>query len=163
ASLQSHLSDDADGNATITLSDGQSVTLHGVHAASLTADNFEFDVAPVWSNAGTIDIGNGAMMPFSGTLTNTGTIALNSTGSETSLEIIQHGLTLEGHGQVILSDDVQNVIYGSASDVTLTNVDNTISGAGQIGAGQMTLVNGGTIVANGSNALVIDTGADVVA
>ena len=46
--------------------------------------------------------------------------------------------------------------------VTLTNVDNTISGAGQLGAGQMTLVNDGTIVATGSNALIIDTGANAV-
>ena len=36
----------------------------------------------------------------------------------------------------------------------LNNVDNTISGAGQIGAGQRTLVNAGTIIANGSHALV---------
>ena len=42
--------------------------------------------------------------------------------------------------------------------MTLTNVDNTISGAGQIGAGQMTLINEGTIIATGTNALVIDTG-----
>jgi hypothetical protein len=41
-------------------------------------------------------------------------------------------------------------------------VDNTISGAGQLGAGQMTLVNDGTIIATGSHALIIDTSANVV-
>src|SRR5205823_4019410 len=36
------------------------------------------------------------------------------------------------------------------------------TGAGQLGAGQMTLVNQGTIDATGSNPLVIDTGANAV-
>ena len=54
------------------------------------------------------------------------------------------------------------MIFGSDTDVTLTNVDNTISGAGQLGDGQMTLVNEGSIVATGSNALVIDTGANTI-
>jgi hypothetical protein len=44
----------------------------------------------------------------------------------------------------------------------LTNVDNTISGAGRLGKGQMTLVNTATIIATGSSALVIDTGANAV-
>ena len=46
--------------------------------------------------------------------------------------------------------------------VTFTNVDNVISGAGQLGGGSLTLINGGTIIANGANALVIDTGANDV-
>jgi hypothetical protein len=57
---------------------------------------------------------------------------------------------------------VQNVIFGGSADTALINVDNTISGAGQLGAGQMTLVNAGTILANGDHALVIDTGTNVV-
>ena len=61
-----------------------------------------------------------------------------------------------------MSDSAENVISGTLESVTLTNVDNTISGAGQIGAGQMTLVNEGTIVATGTNALVIDTGANTI-
>jgi hypothetical protein len=160
--LQGHLADDSNGNAEITLGDGQSITLHGVHASSLTADNFEFDQVPTWTNAGTMTIGDGAMLPASGELTNSGTIVLDSTANQSTLEIIQPGLTLAGHGQVILSDTGQNVIHGSLGDVTLTNMDNTISGAGQIGAGQMTLVNHGSIVADGSNALTIDTGANAI-
>src|SRR6185295_8197551 len=53
-------------------------------------------------------------------------------------------------------------ILGTASDVVLTNTDNTISGAGHIGEGPLTLVNDGTIIATGSNALLIDTGANIV-
>ena len=107
-------------------------------------------------------ISDGAILPLSGIIDNTGTIELNSTGSATDLELIEHGITLQGHGQVILSDSGENVITGTVSDVKLTNVDNTISGAGHLGDGQMTLVNEGTIIATGTNALDIDTGTNVV-
>jgi hypothetical protein len=45
---------------------------------------------------------------------------------------------------------------------TLTNVNNTISGAGTIGDSRLTLNNQGTISANGSLALVIATGSNSV-
>ena len=121
----------------ITLADGQSITLNGVDAASLTADDFVFDQTPVTENAGHMVISDGAILPLSGMIDNTGTIELNSTGNETDLELIEHGITLQGHGQVILSDRAENVIFGTVSDVTLTNVDNTISGAGHLGDGLM--------------------------
>ncbi|HJZ95079.1 MAG TPA: hypothetical protein VKE70_01145, partial [Candidatus Solibacter sp.] len=105
---------------------------------------------------------DGAVLPLSGIINNTGIIALDSIGNDTHLELIQHGITLQGGGQLILSDSDQNFISGAIPSVTLTNVDNTISGAGQLEAGQMTLVNDGTIIATGSHALVIDTGANVV-
>ncbi|WP_212384181.1 calcium-binding protein [Bradyrhizobium sp. AUGA SZCCT0158] len=150
------------GDAVITLGDGQSIILQGVDANSLSADDFVFDQTPVVQNAGNMVIGDGAIMPLSGIIENTGTIELNSTGAETDLQLIQHGISLEGHGQVILSDSTENVITGTVSDVTLTNVDNTISGAGQLGAGQMILINEGTIIATGSNSLEIDTGANTI-
>ena len=52
------------------------------------------------------------------------------------LELIEHGITLQGGGQLTLSDNAWNVILGTDPSVTLTNVDNTISGAGQIGEGR---------------------------
>ncbi|UPJ94240.1 VCBS domain-containing protein [Bradyrhizobium sp. 172] len=160
--IQSHMVNDANGNAMITLADGQSITLNGVDASSLTASDFIFDQTPVTENAGHMVISDGAILPLSGTIDNIGTIELNSTGSETDLELIEHGITLQGHGQVILSDDSENVITGTVSDVTLTNVDNTISGAGHLGDGVMVLVNEGTIIATGTNALDIDTGSNAV-
>jgi hypothetical protein len=83
-------------------------------------------------------------------------------GDETDLQLIGRGITLDGGGQVLLSDNAENIISGTAPDVTLTNVDNTISGAGQLGAGHLTLVNEGTIDAAGNAPLVIDTGANAV-
>jgi hypothetical protein len=162
ADIQPNLADDANGNAVVTLGNGESITLNGVHAASLTASDFVFDQTPVTNNAGAMTIGNGAMLPLDGTVNNTGTISLNSTGDETDLQLIEHGITLQGGGQVALSDNSENVITGTAPDVTLTNADNTISGAGQLGAGRMSLINEGTIDATGTNPLVIDTGTNAV-
>ncbi|MBW8832223.1 MAG: type I secretion C-terminal target domain-containing protein, partial [Burkholderiales bacterium] len=156
------ITDDANGNAVIATGGGSTITVVGVHAADLTAANFEFNLEPVTINTGTMTIANGAILPLGGVIENSGTIALGSTGSETDLQILVESVTLQGGGQVVLSDDDNNVIFGGAANATLINLDNTISGAGQIGAGQMTLVNASTIIANGNHALVIDTGSNVV-
>ncbi|RUT96036.1 adhesin, partial [Mesorhizobium sp. USDA-HM6] len=151
ADVQAHTADDANGNAVITLGDGQSITLDGVHSSALGAGNFAFDQTPVVNNPGAMTISDGALLPLSGTVNNGGTISLNSTGSETLLQVIQHGVTLQGGGQVVLSDSAFNIISGTGPDVTLINVDNTISGAGQLGDGMLGLDNRGTIIASGSN------------
>ncbi len=83
--IQAHTANDAAGNAVITLADGQSITLNGVDASSLTASDFVFDQTPVTENAGHMVISDGAILPLSGIIDNTGTIELNSTGSETDL------------------------------------------------------------------------------
>jgi hypothetical protein len=145
----------------ITLANGQSITLLDVPGSSLSANNFVFDHTPSLLNTGTLTINDGALLPLSGIITNTGTIALDSTGNEAHLELIQNGITLQGGGQVVLSDSDENLISGTAPSVTLTNMDNTISGTGQLGAGQMTLINNGTIAAIGTHALVVDTGTNV--
>ncbi|WP_168212815.1 MULTISPECIES: FecR domain-containing protein [unclassified Bradyrhizobium] len=162
ADVQAHLTEDANGNALITLGDGQSIELQGVHAAALTQTDFVFDQVPTLDNAGTMTISDGAVMPLSGTINNSGTIALNSTGDETDLQLIEHGVTLQGGGQIVLSDSAANIISGTSSGVTLDNEDNTISGAGQLGNGELTLTNAGTIDATGTHALTIDTGANSV-
>jgi hypothetical protein len=162
ADIQNNIADDANGNAVITIGSNETITVDGVHAASITASDFEFNQEPITANSGAMQIGDGSLLPLSGTINNTGTIELSSTGDETDLQIIDHGVTLEGAGQVVLSDSAGNTIVGTSPDVTLTNVDNTISGAGQIGAGQLTLVNEGTIDATGMNSLTIDTGANAV-
>ena len=162
ANVLANMADDASGYAVITLANGQTITLAGVSAAALTAANFVFDVTPTMSNAGTTTIGNGALRPMSGTINNSGTISLGAQGATTVFELIQNGITLQGGGNLTLSDSAYNVVSGSLPSVTFNNVDNVISGAGQLGAGSLILTNGGTIIANGINALVIDTGANSV-
>ena len=162
ADVLAHTTDDAAGNARLELADGQSITFMDVHTADLTASNFVFNVQPVMSNASAITLGDGSLLPMSGMLENSGTITLQGHGTATQLQIIQQGLTLTGGGSLTMSDSANNEISGPLSSVILTNVDNTISGAGQLGAGSLTLINEGTIVANGVNALVIDTGSNTI-
>ena len=112
-------------------------------------------------------VSDGATLPLGGTIDNSGTIALSSSGDQTELQIVGDGVTLQGGGQVILSDSSENIIVGANADATLTNVDNTISGAGQIGTGDgnLTLVNeaAGTIDANiAGGILTLDTGNTIV-
>ena len=151
----------------ITLGAGETITLHGVDAALLTASDFVFDQTPVVDNAGTMTVSDGAMLPLEGLVDNTGAIALNSNGDVTELQIVGDGVTLEGGGQVILSDAKENMIVGANADATLTNVDNTIAGAGQIGDGDsnLTLINesAGTIDANiAGGILTLETGNTIV-
>jgi hypothetical protein len=162
ADVQAALSADGAGNAVLDLGNGQSIIFTGVEAATLTADDFVFDQTPVTHHSGTMVLGDGSLLPLSGTVENTGTIWLESTGGRTELELIQHGVSFQGGGQILLSDSAGNVITGTAPDVTLTNADNTISGAGSIGEGSLTLVNHGSIIATGNHALEIDTGSNAV-
>jgi hypothetical protein len=156
------IADDANGNAVATLSSGETITVKGVDASALSAADFVFDTEPVNKNSGTMTVGDGAILPLGGTIENTGVIGINSTGDESDLEIQVRGVTLEGGGQVTLSDNSQNVIFGGDASAVLNNIDNTISGAGQLGQGQLTLHNEGTIAATGTNALVIDTGTNAI-
>ncbi|WP_338807077.1 VCBS domain-containing protein [Pseudomonas chlororaphis] len=156
------ISNDANGNALVSIGSGQTVTLKGVDAADLSEANFQFDRDPLTSNSGTLTIVDGAIMPFGGSIDNSGSIELGSAGNETRLEILFRGATLTGGGQVLLSDNAQNVIFGGSADTVLTNIDNRISGAGQLGAGQMILANAGLILASGLNSLVLDTGTHTI-
>src|SRR5208282_6428845 len=66
--------------------------------------------------------------------------------------IDQSAAGLNGDGNVNLSDSTHNIIAVTNSGDQLTNFDNTISGAGEIDAGGMALVNQGTIKSIYSNA-----------
>ncbi len=72
------------------------------------------------------------------TIDNHGTITL-AAAPDPSL-VIDGCVTLTGHGEIVLSGDGDNIIGGACGGV-LDNVDNTISGAGSIGDGQVTLIN----------------------
>jgi len=156
------LSVDADGNALITLADGQTIMLKGIDPTALNASDFVFNETPVTHNSGNMVVGDGAMLPLGGIIDNSGSIALQSTGDATRIELIMGGVSLQGHGHVTLADNDSNIIFGATSNTTLTNIDNIISGAGQLGQGQLILDNQSIIVANGTHALTIDTGANTV-
>ena len=69
---------------------------------------------------------------------------------------------MTGSGKVTLSNNAGNLIGSNGAPATLTNVNNTIAGAGTIGDGNLILINQGVIDANQSNALVINTGGNTV-
>ena len=122
-------------------------------------------------------IGGGDTLTLHGSIINHGTMSLAGNGGAfinklpNSIATLRVGgaVTLSGGGLVSLSDasgnglTVSQVITGTVAGDTLENVDNTISGYGQLGNGLMILENdaGGTINASGG-ILVIDTGKNTV-
>jgi hypothetical protein len=130
------------GAGAIIIQGGYTATLDGSSQTVTIANQF--------------DINNQGTLTALGTLTNDGTIALQSSNQTTVLEATSPTLTLTGGGVVSLSDNPGNYIYGATTATVLDNLNNTIQGSGQIGDGQLTLVNAGTISATGGNDLYIN-------
>jgi hypothetical protein len=154
----------ANSNLTINASNIEGGTLttsaggiiFGVNGASL--DGSEQGIG-LLTNAGTFQVVNGDTAYLNGTINNTGVISVDSQGSGTYLRLGTQTGTLIGHGQVVLSDNANNYVYSNQPFFALDNVNNTISGGGQFGNGELTFTNTGTVNANGTNALVLNTGA----
>ncbi len=108
-------------------------------------------------NTGNFQANNGTDTNLVGTIDNSGTIGLNSSGTSTDL-IVNGSVTLKGGGYISFSDNVNNRIFDVASTDRLTNQDNFIQGAGQIGVDFMALTNNGTITASQTNTLSLDPG-----
>ena len=111
-----------------------------------------------------LEVTDGASLFLEGAIDNTGVIAVDGTGDRTSLVADSGDVTLSGGGSVVLGAAGLNIVTGYTSAMTLTNLDNTISGAGQLGSGTMRLVNGaaGVIDANASVGLILDTVGETV-
>ena len=94
------------------------------------------------------------------TYENGGNIAFGTGSGEASL-IINGDVSLTGGGTVTFGNLNTSAITGSPSTSHLTNVNNTISGAGQLGGtfgtldGTMRFTNQGTVVADQTNNLVL--------
>jgi hypothetical protein len=104
------------------------------------------------ANSGATTI-NGALM-VDGAIENYGTITVNASGNT----LLADSTTLEGGGSVILAGG--SVSSTGSKRQNLINVDNTISGQGQLGAGLLSLENAskGVISANVAGQLMIDLG-----
>jgi hypothetical protein len=132
-------------------------TLGGLgNIATMSATN-TFEGVTVASGT-TVNVTDKTVLVLQGTITDKGTIALDSSGDSTELQI-SGNVVLNGSGQVTLTDNTNNAIVSAAAAAMLTN-DDTISGAGTIGDANLTLVNNGTIDATGSHTLIIDTGTN---
>jgi hypothetical protein len=99
-----------------------------------------------------ITVETGAVFTVGGTVKNSGIITLNGTGEL----LIYRDTILQGGGQITLSLETGNSghfnIFGN---YTLTNVDNTISGFGNISTAALVNETNGVIDANQSSPLVI--------
>ena len=112
-------------------------------------------------NMGLYQIPNTRRLDLRGTIENSGVIELTSTGSATYIQPNAGEVMLTGGGEIILSDQANNWIYRSG-DASLVNIDNTIRGAGRIGwsAAPMDITNHGTIIAEGANQMLFQSGSD---
>ncbi len=150
--------------ATAIVLGGTLATLGGGQIVTTDRGSLLDSASATIANQGVVSVANNTSISLQGTLNNTGSINLQSVGNLTELKITASNATLSGGGTLVLSDNSQNYVYGAAASTTLTNFNNTISGAGQLGNGQLTLVNqaAGVINGNASNVLVINTGANLV-
>ncbi|MBS0643701.1 MAG: hypothetical protein JSS43_27890 [Proteobacteria bacterium] len=144
--------------------EGGTLTTSGVGAVIRSTDAssvLDGITSGVLTNQGVVQVQNATSLKLVGTINNTGTIALASVGANANLIVSGQTAVLQGGGQVVLSDVANNRIYGSSGYYDLINVNNVISGAGQLGVGGLTLINqaNGVINANQSNALIVNTGA----
>ena len=133
-------------HATLSIGAGLSFTMtNGTESAAF----------PNGANAGKITLANNSSLFVGGTFNNTSTVAggglvLNGAANQDALRLSSATVTFTGGGSVVLGASGNNVVYGNVAADTLVNVNNTFSGVGNIGDGQMTLNNeaAGVINAN---------------
>jgi hypothetical protein len=105
------------------------------------------------TNSGLVEVGNNVVLELTGgSFTNDGTVQV---GSEGGIQI-DSNLALSGSGAVVLQPGVNPnaAIDAETTGLTLTNSSH-ISGAGQIGAGGLMLINSGTVDGNSTAGLEI--------
>ena len=117
--------------------------------------------ASALTNNGDIYVEDASQLDLVGAIVNNGEISISGSTGFTDLVVSGPSATLTGGGTLELSDGLYNQIYGASAADKLTNVDNTIEGAGTIGVGELTLVNQGTVDASGTNALFLNTTSTV--
>ena len=101
----------------------------------------------------------GATVTLSGAIANSSAVTV----SGGKVVVAAAGASLTGTGTLVLGDSAANEIIGATAASKLT-VGQAMGGAGKLGAGQMTLViqATGAVEDIGTNALTIDTGANII-
>src|ERR1700733_5864312 len=156
------------GAATLELGGStiEGVTLTNSATGTIEAGGFNTLEGTINNPAGgTIEIDHTGLLTLASNISNAGTINLAPVGGTTSTaELLVDGdITLSGGGKLTMSNNVNNFIISVGAGLALLNNEETISGAGQIGApalatGPLTLVNSGTINANASAGMTIEAG-----
>ena len=149
-----------------TVSSGQSNTVGALtlsnSTATLAISTGTFAILGNSTVAGRIAVADAAALQITGTMTDTGTIALGSTGDATDL-VVAGSATLKGAGELDLSDSAENAILSNGAAATLTN-SSTIAGSGTIGDSNLSLINsaGAVIDATGATAALTLTSAATI-
>ena len=114
------------------------------------------------TNDATFNVLAGDELQLETSLTNNGTITINSDGVNADSELTALGsLTIDGTGDIVLNNNIgvtvpQRASVDAALGETITQgADHTISGQGQINAA---LINNGTVSADGTNGIVLNGG-----
>ncbi|MFZ0816799.1 MAG: S-layer family protein [Candidatus Sulfotelmatobacter sp.] len=153
---------------TVNLNNGATIvggTLQSENGGSIqntgvAALNGSTSAGAVTLVAGTaLAVQNNTTLGIQGSIVNNGTLSLNSINNSTYLEVLGaagSSATLSGTGTLTMSNNGNNGIYGANGSNIFTN-EETIQGSGDIGVNSLTFVNKGTVNANQSNALVIQT------
>ncbi len=102
-----------------------------------------------------ITIANGNTGHIENSITNNGTITVDSTGGTTSLSI-RGDTTLSGSGSVEMSNGPNNRIFGNSASTLTQEAGHSISGSGSIGSNFIGLDNAGLIEAVGSEGLTLN-------
>jgi len=140
-----------DGNTIngATINGGTLATSNGGTIRITFNSNSTVDKATI-NNASTFTVADNSTLNLGSTVYNTGTFSVASAGNNAVLAIDSNGSAFTGGGTVALTDRTNNSILGAVASDQLTNDDNTIMGAGNLGDSQLTLNNGaaGVIDAN---------------
>ena len=115
---------DAIGTTVLGVTTGAGTTFDIASDATFTAT----EGTATGANSGHIAITDGSTFNVGNTVNNPGVINLNASADTTTLAFTT-ATTLDGDGQVILTDSADNVISYAG---TLTNVNNEIEGSGTI-------------------------------
>jgi len=110
-------------------------------------------------NGDALTILNGRSMSLAGSITNNGTLTLNSLGSYTDLRLTGDA-TLTGSGTTMLGNTIANRMLSDGTLRTLTiGAGHTVQGSGNLGfnGNELQFINQGTVVADGSVGLRIWT------
>jgi hypothetical protein len=139
---------------TVTVSASAEVlgVSHGANATLDITNNATFHAdegTATGKNLGVIQVETGSTFLFAGVLNNQNTIQLNGTSAGAAFDVLGDA-TLKGGGNFFLSDTSNNKLFGFD---TLTNVDNLIAGAGNIGVNLIYQALGVVEATSGSNKL----------
>ena len=119
-------------------------------------------------NAGQISVGNNSDLYLGGTFNNTSTVAagglnLNGVANSSQLRLTGPTTIFTGGGSVVLGTGGNNLVLANTASGVLDNVNNSFSGVGNIGDGQLTLVNetAGIVNANQTGALTLQVNGGI--